>query len=205
MQRIETLFAPLPRLVRDLSAELGKQVVVEIDGGDVELDREMIETIRDPLTHIIRNAIDHGIEAPAERLAAGKRASGTITIAARQSGNTITILIGDDGRGLEEDKIAAKAIATGLITPAERAAMGRERLLGLIFEPGFSTAETVSNISGRGVGLDVVRANLEKVGGSIRVTSQPGAGTQFTLQIPLTVSIIAGLTVEAAPQRFAIP
>lgn len=205
MQRIETLFAPLPRLVRDLSAELGKQVVVEIDGGDVELDREMIETIRDPLTHIIRNAIDHGIEAPAERLAAGKRASGTITIAARQSGNTITILIGDDGRGLEEDKIAAKAIATGLITPAERAAMGRERLLGLIFEPGFSTAETVSNISGRGVGLDVVRANLEKVGGSIRVTSQPGAGTQFTLKIPLTLSIIAGLTVEAAPQRFAIP
>jgi two-component system chemotaxis sensor kinase CheA len=205
MQRIETLFAPLPRLVRDLSAELGKQVVIDIDGGDVELDREMIETIRDPLTHIIRNAIDHGIEAPAERLAAGKRASGAITIAARQSGNTITILIGDDGRGLEEDKIAAKAIATGLVSPDERVAMSRERLLGLIFEPGFSTATAVSSISGRGVGLDVVRENLERVGGSIRVTSQPGAGTQFALQIPLTLSIIAGLTVKIGPQRFAIP
>jgi two-component system chemotaxis sensor kinase CheA len=205
MQRIESLFAMLPRLVRDLSAELGKQVMVDLDGGDVELDREMIETIRDPLTHLIRNAIDHGIEAPSARLAAGKREIGMIAIAARQSGNTITILIRDDGRGLDEEKIAAKAIATGLVTPAERAAMGRDKVLGLIFEPGFSTAETVSSVSGRGVGLDVVRQNLEKVGGSIKVTSQPGEGTQFALQIPLTLSIIAGLTVEVGPQRFAIP
>jgi two-component system chemotaxis sensor kinase CheA len=205
MQRIEALLSALPRLVRDLSAELGKQVLVETDGGDVELDREMIETIRDPLTHIIRNAIDHGIEAPAIRLAAGKRDHGLLTIAARQAGNTIAILIADDGRGLDEERIAAKAIATGLITPAERAGMSRDKLLNLIFEPGFSTAETVSNVSGRGVGLDVVRQNLEKVGGSIKVASHPGAGTQFTLQIPLTLSIIAGLTVEIGDQRFAIP
>jgi two-component system, chemotaxis family, sensor kinase CheA len=205
MQRIETLFGVLPRLVRDLSAELGKQVMVDIDGGDVELDREMIETIRDPLTHLIRNAIDHGIEPPSARLAGGKREIGLLAIAARQAGNTIAIVISDDGRGLDEERIATKALATGLITHAERSAMSRDKLLNLIFEPGFSTAETVSNVSGRGVGLDVVRQNLERVGGSIKVASVPGQGTQFTLQIPLTLSIIAGLTVEVGPQRFAIP
>jgi two-component system chemotaxis sensor kinase CheA len=205
MQRIETLFGVLPRLVRDLSAELGKQVMVDIDGGDVELDREMIETIRDPLTHLIRNAIDHGIEPPTARLAGGKREIGLLAIAARQAGNTIAIVISDDGRGLDEERIATKALATGLITHAERSAMSRDKLLNLIFEPGFSTAETVSNVSGRGVGLDVVRQNLERVGGSIKVASVPGQGTQFTLQIPLTLSIIAGLTVEVGPQRFAIP
>ena len=205
MQRIETLFGALPRLVRDLSAELGKQVMVDLDGGDVELDREMIETIRDPLTHIIRNAIDHGIETPSARLAAGKREIGLLAIAARQSGNTISIVLSDDGRGLDEERIAAKAVATGLITAAERAAMPRDKILNLIFEPGFSTAETVSNVSGRGVGLDVVRQNLEKVGGSIKVASAPGHGTLFTMQIPLTLSIIAGLTVDVSGQRFAIP
>jgi two-component system chemotaxis sensor kinase CheA len=205
MQRIETLFGALPRLVRDLSAELGKQVMVDLDGGDVELDREMIETIRDPLTHLIRNAIDHGIEAPSVRLGQGKREIGLLALAARQSGNTISIVISDDGRGLDEERIAAKAVATGLVTAAERAAMPRDRILNLIFEPGFSTAETVSNVSGRGVGLDVVRQNLEKVGGSIRVASVPGEGTSFTLHIPLTLSIIAGLTVEIAGHRFAIP
>lgn len=205
MQRIETLMGVLPRLVRDLSAELGKQVMVDLDGGDVELDREMIETIRDPLTHIIRNAIDHGIEAPAARLADGKREIGLLAIAARQSGNTINIVISDDGRGLDEDRIAAKAVHTGLVTAAERQGMSRDKILNLIFEPGFSTAETVSTVSGRGVGLDVVRQNLEKVGGSIKVSSIPGEGTTFTLQIPLTLSIIAGLTVEAGGHRFAIP
>lgn len=205
MQRIETLFGALPRLVRDLSAELGKQVMVDLDGGDVELDREMIETIRDPLTHLIRNAVDHGIEQPSARLAHGKREIGLLAIAARQSGNTISIAISDDGRGLDEDRIAAKAIATGLITASERQTMSRDKILNLIFEPGFSTAETVSNVSGRGVGLDVVRQNLEKVGGSIKVTSVPGQGTLFSLQIPLTLSIIAGLTVEVGGHRFAIP
>ncbi|MBU7581212.1 MAG: chemotaxis protein CheA [Porphyrobacter sp.] len=205
MQRIETLFGALPRLVRDVAAECGKQVMVDLDGGDVELDREMIETIRDPLTHIIRNAIDHGIEAPSARLGQGKREIGLLAIAARQSGNTISIVISDDGRGLDEERIIAKAIATGLVAPQDRAGMSRDKVLNLIFEPGFSTAEAVSNVSGRGVGLDVVRQNLEKVGGSIKVTSRPGHGTTFTLQIPLTLSIIAGLTVEVAGHRFAIP
>jgi two-component system, chemotaxis family, sensor kinase CheA len=205
MQRIETLFGALPRLVRDLSAELGKQVLIDLEGGNVELDREMIETIRDPVTHLIRNAIDHGIEAPAARLAAGKREMGLLTLSAHQSGNTIAIVVSDDGRGLDEERIAAKALATGLISPAERTAMSRDKVLQLIFEPGFSTAQQVSNVSGRGVGLDVVRQNLEKVGGSIAVSSQSGVGTLFTMQIPLTLSIIAGLTVEVAGQRLAMP
>lgn len=205
MQRIETLFGAVPRLVRDLSAELGKQVLVDLEGGDVELDREMIEMVRDPLTHIIRNAIDHGIESPADRIAQGKRDTAFLSIAARQSGNTISIVVSDDGCGIDDEKIAAKALSTGLITPAERAAMDREKILQLIFEAGFSTAKQVSNVSGRGVGLDVVRQNLEKVGGSIKVTSTVGLGSLFTLQIPLTLSIIAGLTVKVGAQRFSIP
>ncbi|TRD10867.1 chemotaxis protein CheA [Erythrobacter insulae] len=205
MQRIETVFAALPRLVRDLSAELGKQVMIDLEGGDVELDREMVEMVRDPLTHIIRNAIDHGMETPSDRLRKGKREIGLLSIAARQSGNTISIVVNDDGRGLDEEKIAAKAVSTKLVTSAQLANMSRESILQLIFEPGFSTADEVSNVSGRGVGLDVVRDNLQKVGGSIKVSSQPDVGTLFTLQIPLTLSIIAGLTVEVKDQRFAIP
>lgn len=205
MQRIETLFAALPRLVRDLSADLGKQVMIDLEGGDVELDREMVEMVRDPLTHIIRNAIDHGIEAPSDRLRQGKREIGLLSISARQSGNTISIVVSDDGRGLDDTRIAAKAVSTGLITQKQADEMDREKILQLIFQPGFSTAESVSSVSGRGVGLDVVRENLEKVGGSIKVSSQPGVGTLFTLQIPLTLSIIAGLTVEIGDQRFAIP
>ncbi|MEM8725177.1 MAG: chemotaxis protein CheA [Pseudomonadota bacterium] len=205
MQRIETLFSAMPRLVRDLSADLGKQVMIDLEGGDVELDREMIETIRDPLTHIIRNSIDHGIEAPADRLANGKREIGLLSISARQSGNTISIVVSDDGAGLNEERIAAKAVSVGLITAAERDRMSREQLMQLVFQAGFSTAEEVSNVSGRGVGLDVVRDNLEKVGGSIDVSSTPGVGSMFTLKVPLTLSIIAGLTVEVGEQRFAIP
>ena len=205
MQRIETLFASLPRLVRDLSGELGKQVMIDLEGGDVELDREMIEVVRDPLTHIIRNAVDHGIEPPSDRLAAGKREIALLSIAARQSGNTISIVVSDDGRGLDEERIAAKAVATGLVSEGQLREMGRDKVLQLIFEPGFSTAEKVTGVSGRGVGLDVVRQNLERVGGSIKVSSQPGVGTLFTLQIPLTLSIIAGLTVETGEQRFAVP
>lgn len=205
MQRIETVFSGLPRLVRDLSADLGKQVMIDLDGGDVELDREMIEMIRDPLTHIIRNAIDHGMESPADRLAAGKREIGMLSIAARQSGNTISIVISDDGRGLDAGKIAEKAVASGLITAQERKKASRDQIFELIFEPGFSTADQVSAVSGRGVGLDVVRDNLERVGGKIKVSSTQGVGTLFTMQIPLTLSIIAGLTVEVGDQRFAVP
>ncbi len=204
MQRIEHLFGAFPRLVRDLSSELYKQVMIDLEGGGVELDREMIEMIRDPLTHIIRNAIDHGIETPSERLKNGKREIGLLSIAARQSGNKISLVISDDGRGLDEAKIAEKAVANGIISKADCDALNREEILQLVFEPGLSTAEKVSSISGRGVGLDVVRDNLEKVGGSIRVASTPGKGSLFYLQIPLTLSIIAGLTIEIGGQSFAL-
>ena len=205
MQRIEHLFNAIPRMVRDLSADLDKQVMVEIDGNGVELDREMIELVRDPLTHIIRNAIGHGIETPAQRRAAGKREIGLLSVAASQSGNRITIRISDDGRGLDADRIASKAIAAGLVTSSELAAMDSDERTDLIFEPGLSTADKVDAISGRGVGLDVVRANVERLGGSIQVASEVGAGTVFTLVLPLTLSIIGSLTVTAAGQSFAIP
>ena len=204
MQRIEHLFGAFPRLVRDLSAELGKQVMIDLEGGSVELDREMIEMIRDPMTHIIRNAVDHGIETPSARLKDGKREIGILSIAARQAGDKIWIVVGDDGQGLDEKRIGAKAVANGLITAAQLATMSREEVLQFIFEPGLSTAEQVNAISGRGVGLDVVRANLEKIGGTISVNSTPGEGTMFILKIPLTLSIIAGLTVRVGDQRFAI-
>lgn len=205
MQRIEHLFGAFPRLVRDLSNELGKQVMIDLEGGDVELDREMIEMIRDPLTHIIRNAIDHGIESPSERLKAGKREIGILGISARQAGNKISIFVTDDGGGLNVQKIGDKAVANGLITASQRDKMSREEIVQFVFEPGLSTADKVSAVSGRGVGLDVVRDNLEKIGGSIKVASTEGEGTRFFLQIPLTLSIISGLTVEVEGQRFAIP
>lgn len=204
MQRLEHLFGSFPRLVRDLSAGLGKQVLVDFEGGDVELDREMIETIRDPLTHIIRNAIDHGIEGPGERLGNGKRDTGVIRFIARQSGNRISLVISDDGRGIDAEQLGRKAVAAGIHTQAQVDAMSEERKLHLIFTPGLSTADSVSSVSGRGVGMDVVRANLEKVGGSIEVSSQPGKGTSFHLKLPLTLSIIAALTIGCNGQRYAI-
>ncbi len=205
MHRIEHLFSAFPRLIRDLSAELGKQVMIDIEGGDVELDREMIEMIRDPMVHLIRNAIDHGIEGVSERLGVGKREIGLLSISARQSGNKISVIVSDDGRGLNPAKIGAKAVANGLITQAELEAMSAEQVQQLIFSPGLSTAEAVSSVSGRGVGLDVVRDNLARIGGTIQVSSAEGAGTTFHLRIPLTLSIISGLILEVGGQRFAIP
>jgi two-component system chemotaxis sensor kinase CheA len=205
MQRIENLFVGLPRMVRDLSAELNKQVLVDIEGGDVELDREMIEMIRDPLTHIIRNAVDHGIETPAERLKAGKREIGLLSVSARQSGNQILIDIHDDGRGIDGKKLVEKAIAGGLVTKADAAQLSQREQLALIFEAGLSTANQVTSISGRGVGMDVVRSNVERIGGIVEVDSRPGEGTRMTLRVPLTLTIIPALTVSIAGQHFAIP
>jgi two-component system chemotaxis sensor kinase CheA len=205
MQRIENLFVGLPRMVRDLSAELGKQVLVDIEGGDVELDREMIEMIRDPLTHIIRNAVDHGIEKPAERLKAGKREIGILSVAARQSGNQILIDIHDDGRGIDGKKLVDKAIGAGLVDKADAAQLSPREQLALIFEAGLSTASQVTSISGRGVGMDVVRSNVERIGGIVEVDSKPGEGTRMTLRVPLTLTIIPALTVSIAGQHFAIP
>jgi two-component system chemotaxis sensor kinase CheA len=205
MQRIENLFVALPRMVRDLSGELGKQIMIDVDGGDVELDREMIEMIRDPLTHIIRNAVDHGIEKPAERLKAGKREIGLLCVSARQSGNQILIDIVDDGRGIDGDRLVAKAIANGLITSDDAKILSRGEKLSLIFEAGLSTAKAVTSISGRGVGMDVVRSNIERIGGVVELDSTPGKGTRMTLRVPLTLTIIPALTVSIAGQHFAIP
>jgi two-component system chemotaxis sensor kinase CheA len=205
MQRIENLFVALPRMVRDLSAELGKQVLVDIEGGDVELDREMIEMIRDPLTHIVRNAVDHGIETPAERLKAGKREIGLLSVSARQSGNQILIDIHDDGRGIDGKKLVEKAIAAGVVKKADAAQLSPREQLALIFEAGLSTAKAVTAISGRGVGMDVVRSNVERIGGIVEVDSKPGDGTRMTLRVPLTLTIIPALTVSIAGQHFAIP
>jgi len=205
MQRIENLFVGLPRMVRDLTAELGKQVLVDIEGGDVELDREMIEMIRDPLTHIIRNAVDHGIEKPAERLKAGKREIGILSVSARQSGNQILIDIHDDGRGIDGKKLVEKAISAGIIEKGDAAQLAPREQLALIFEAGLSTAKEVTSISGRGVGMDVVRSNVERIGCIVEVDSKLGQGTRMTLRVPLTLTIIPALTVSIAGQHFAIP
>lgn len=205
MHRIENLYGALPRLVRDLSAELGKQVMLDLEGGDVELDREMIEMIRDPITHIIRNAIDHGIEPPSQRLAAGKREIGMLHISARQTGNRIVLALTDDGRGIDEHKLVERSIAAGTITRDQADAMTSEQRLALIFEPGLSTADEVTSVSGRGVGMDVVLSNIERIGGSIGVQSEVGEGTRIVLRLPLTLSIIPALTVESGGQLFAIP
>ncbi|MEO6151879.1 MAG: ATP-binding protein, partial [Croceibacterium sp.] len=205
MRRIEGLFGTFPRLVRDLSAELGKQVLVELESGEVELDREMIELIRDPLLHIIRNAIDHGIETPADRRASDKHEAGLLTISARQTGNTIMIGIMDDGRGIDCELLAAKAVEAGLVDPERAATMTEADRIDLIFEPGLSTAHRVTAISGRGVGMDVVRSNIEKFGGTLAIETRVGEGTRFLISVPLTLSILTSLTVAAGGQTFAIP
>lgn len=205
MARVEHLFTALPRMVRDISAELGKTVQLEIDGGDVELDREMIEMIRDPLTHIVRNAIDHGIEPPEARIAAGKPLAGRLHVSARQVGNQILIEVIDDGRGIDAERLVQKAVAVGIMTQERAATLNWERKLELIFEPGLSTAQQVTAISGRGVGMDVVRANVERIGGLVDVESRPGQGLRLTLRVPLTLTIIPALTISSGGQHFAIP
>ena len=205
MQRVEGLFSVLPRLVRDLSSELGKQTLVDIAGGDVELDREMIEIIRDPLTHIIRNAIDHGVEMPMVRIAAGKRETGLLSISARQSGNQILIDVVDDGRGIDDAKLVEKAVAAGIVDAAQALRLSARERTDLIFAPGLSTADAVTAISGRGVGMDVVRANVERIGGSVEIETTLGRGTRITLRVPLTLTIIPALTVATSDQHFALP
>ncbi|PXW77584.1 two-component system chemotaxis sensor kinase CheA [Blastomonas natatoria] len=205
MQRIERIFSPLPRLVRDLSTELGKQVDLRTSGNNVELDREMIEMIRDPLTHIIRNAIDHGIETPARRRVVGKPETGRLSISARQSGNQILIEIADDGRGIDIEKLTARALAAKVRSSSEINGMSERARLELIFAPGLSTADNVTAISGRGVGMDVVRSNIERIGGSIDLENYPGRGLRVILRVPLTLTIIPCLTVRAGGQEFAMP
>ena len=205
MQPLSRLFARLPRLVRELAAETRKKLTLIVDGGETELDRQLIEVVRDPLTHILRNAADHGIETPETRLAAGKPEAGTIRISASHEAGYIAVSVADDGRGLDVEKIKAKALARGLIGASEIDGLSPAALFRFIFLPDFSTAATVTSISGRGVGLDVVRENIETIGGSINVTSTLGKGTSFNLKIPLTLAIAPALIVRTGTHRFALP
>ena len=205
MLPIKKVFAKLPRMVRDLSQKLNKQVRLEMRGEETELDKSVADEIGDPLVHLVRNAIDHGIETPVERQAKGKPGEGQLTIAASQEGNSIVIRINDDGRGIPVDKIKAKALAKGLISEAELATMEHREILNLIFLPGFSTAEQVTDVSGRGVGMDVVRTNIRKINGSVDLESEPGKGSQIIIKLPLTIAIIQALMVEVEQSIFAIP
>ena len=205
MQPLSRLFARLPRLVRELAAETKKKLTLVMDGGETELDRQLIEVIRDPLTHILRNAADHGIELPEQRLAAGKPEAGTVRIVASHEAGYITVGIADDGRGLDLERIKAKALSRGLVSLADLEQMTPEAIYRFIFVPEFSTAMAVTNISGRGIGLDVVRDNIETIGGSITVTSTYGKGTSFNLKIPLTLAIAPALIIKVGCHRFALP
>lgn len=205
MQPIETIWKAFPRMIRDLALDCGKQVQLEMEGQNTELDRSLLEAIKDPLTHILRNAADHGLELPAERQQAQKPTVGHLRLKAFHEGGYVNISISDDGRGLDARKIRQKALDKGLITPAQAAQMSEQTLFQLIFQPGFSTAEQVTHISGRGVGLDVVKNNIESIGGKIEMSSELGKGSRFQLKIPLTLAIIPALMVTAEQERFAIP
>src|SRR5438477_602043 len=205
MQPIGNAWQKLPRIVRDLSGELGKQIELEMHGADTELDRQVLDLIKDPLTHMVRNSADHGLETPAERAAAGKPEQGTIRLSAYHEGGHIIICIADNGRGLNTEKIKAKAVANGLVSEAELEKMTEAQIHKFIFAPGFSTAAAVTSVSGRGVGMDVVRTNIDQIGGTIDIKSVAGEGTSVTIKIPLTLAIVSALIVEAAGDRFAIP
>jgi two-component system chemotaxis sensor kinase CheA len=205
MQPIGNAWQKLPRIVRDLSGELGKTIELDMRGADTELDRQVLDLIKDPLTHMVRNSADHGLETPVERRALGKPEKGTIRLSAYHEGGHIIIEISDDGRGLNTTKIKAKAVASGIVTEAAVEKMTEAQIHKYIFAPGFSTATNVTSVSGRGVGMDVVRTNIDLIGGTIEVKSTPAQGSCFTIKIPLTLAIVSALIVEAAGDRFAIP
>jgi two-component system chemotaxis sensor kinase CheA len=203
MLPIRTVFSRFPRLVRDLANAEGKRVVLDASGEDTELDKGVIEQITDPLTHLLRNAIDHGIETPDARRLAGKPEVSRLRLRAYQEGGNIHLEVADDGRGLDRDSIARKAVAVGLLTgdthPTD------DEIFALIFRPGFSTAETVSHVSGRGVGLDVVRRNVEALGGSITVHTEAGRGATFHIRLPLTLAILDGQSLRVGSQTYILP
>ncbi len=205
MQPVGNVFNRFPRIVRDMSKKVNKKINLKIEGNEVELDRSIIEIISDPLTHLIRNSVDHGIETPEERAKAGKEPEGTIYLRAYQERGQANIEIQDDGRGIDPEKIRAKAIEKGILTQEEATAMNPRELINLVFRPGFSTAEAVSDISGRGVGMDVVKTNFERFGGVIEIDSEVGQGTTVTVRLPLTLAIIPSIITKVEKQRFAIP
>jgi two-component system chemotaxis sensor kinase CheA len=205
MQPISHVFGKFPRVVRDLSLACGKQVELEIEGGETELDRTLLDAIRDPLTHIVRNSVDHGFETPADRAAAGKPAAGKLFLRAYHEGGQVNVEITDDGGGIDTERVKSKALQKGLITAEQAGRMSDREVLGLVFLPGFSTAEKVTNVSGRGVGMDVVKTNIEKIGGAVDLQSAAGRGTTVRMKIPLTLAIIPALIVTSSGDRFAIP
>ena len=205
MQPIGNAWAKLPRIVRDLSVEAGKKIEVQMVGAETELDRQVLELIKDPLTHMIRNSADHGLETPEERRQAGKPETGAIRLNAYHEGGHIIIKVTDDGRGLDTERIKAKILENGLVSEAELEGMSDVGIQQFVFKAGFSTAQEVTSVSGRGVGMDVVRTNVEKIGGTIELKSVTGRGTTFTIKIPLTLAIVSALVVECGGQRFAIP
>lgn len=205
MQPIDNLWSKLPRVVRDLGAQCGKTVTLAMVGKETELDRTLLEAVKDPLTHLVRNSVDHGLERPEARAAAGKPAEGVLTLKAYHEGGQVVVEVSDDGAGIAPERIAAKALERGLRTSAQLAEMSPTDILQLVFLPGLSTAAAVTNVSGRGVGMDVVRTNIEAIGGTIEIDSVLGRGTTCRLRIPLTLAIVPALTVECAGDRYAIP
>ena len=205
MVPIRKVFSRFPRLVRDISNKLGKQVRLELSGEETEVDKSVADELGDPLVHLVRNSMDHGLESVAERQAKGKMPEGYVRLSAAQEGNSIVIRVEDDGKGLPLEKIKEKALARGLVSESDLASMGPQEIMNLIFLPGFSTAEQVSDLSGRGVGMDVVRTNISRMNGSIDLDSEAGHGSQVTIKLPLTVAIIQALMVEVECCTFAIP
>lgn len=205
MAPVWQVFDRFPRLVRDAARSLGKRVDFVIEGKEIELDRSMLDEIGDPLVHLLRNSLDHGIESPAERRAAGKPETGTLRLSAARERSRIVIRVEDDGRGIQRDKVLAKGLANGLITPEEARGMSDDDVARLITRPGFSTAETVTDVSGRGVGLDVVATRVRALGGMLEIASQPGHGTSMTLQLPQTLAIVRALLVRQSGETYALP
>jgi two-component system, chemotaxis family, sensor kinase CheA len=205
MQPVSHVFSKFPRVVRDLAQILGRKVKLQLEGQETELDKSLLEAIKDPLTHAVRNSLDHGIEPPDVREANGKDPEGTLKLRAFQEGSHVIIEVSDDGAGISGEKVRNKAIERGLITAERGAQMGERDLLQLIFLPGFSTAAAVTKVSGRGVGMDVVRTNVEKIGGKVEIDSRPGKGTTLRLRIPLTLAIVPALIVRSHKQSFALP
>jgi two-component system chemotaxis sensor kinase CheA len=205
MQPIGRLFQKYPRIARDLARNLGKDVELALVGEETEIDKTMIEDLSDPIIHLIRNAVDHGVEVPADRIAQGKPGKSVVRLEARQEGDHIVIIVADDGRGMNAERLRAKALEKGLITDEEANTLDERASLNLVFLPGFSTAATVSDVSGRGVGMDVVKTNIQKLNGSIEIRSEQGKGTTFIISLPLTLAILPVLLVRLAEQHFAVP
>jgi two-component system chemotaxis sensor kinase CheA len=205
MVPVEQLFRRFPRTVRDLAKKEGKDVKLVINGADTDLDKSILDALAEPMTHLVRNAVDHGIEAPMDRLTGGKPVQATITLDAYHQGNHVVIEVADDGRGVDPQRVISKAIERGVVTAEEAARLTDAEIVELIFEPGFSTAAKVTEISGRGVGLDVVKTVLERMKGSVTVKSEPGVGTRFLLKVPLTLAIIRALLFRVGTKLYAVP